>query len=44
MCKFKLGDYVYLQQIITTILDVITQHIILWAKKVFAFNVLLLEG
>ncbi len=41
---FEQGDYVYLQQITPTILDVIARHVILCVQKVLPSGMLLLEG
>jgi hypothetical protein len=42
--RFEQGDYVYLQHITLTILDVIVGCVILCVWKVLPFGVLLLEG
>jgi hypothetical protein len=42
--RFCPGDYVYLQQIAPTTLDVIAGRIILQVRKVLGLGVLLLEG
>ncbi|KAH8953575.1 hypothetical protein BDL97_08G034600 [Sphagnum fallax] len=44
VCGFKLGDYVYLKQITSTTLDVITGCVILHVQEVLPFGILLLEG
>jgi len=41
---FEPRDYVYLQQITPTTLDVIISRVILCVQKVLPFEVLLLEG
>ncbi len=44
ICRFHVGDYVYLQQTTSTTLDVTTGRIILRVQKVLASGVLMLEG
>jgi hypothetical protein len=44
ICRFHVGDYVYLQQIALTMLDVTARCIILRVRKVLASGVLMLEG
>jgi hypothetical protein len=42
--RFHVGDYVYLQQITSTTLDVTAGHTILRVQEVLAFGVFMLEG
>ncbi len=42
VCRFKLGDYVYLQHSTPTMLDVIVRCVILHLEKVLPFGVLML--
>jgi hypothetical protein len=44
ICRFHVGDYVYLQQITPTMLDVTVGRTILRVRKVLASGVLMLEG
>jgi hypothetical protein len=44
VCRFQPGDYVYLQQIAPTTLDVTARRIILRVREVLGSGVLLLEG
>jgi hypothetical protein len=44
VCRFHVGDYVYLQQTAPTTLDVTVGHTILRVREVLAFRVLMLEG
>ncbi len=44
ICRFHVGDYVYLQQTAPTTLDVMASRTILRVQKVLAFGVLMLEG
>jgi hypothetical protein len=44
ICRFHVGDYVYLQQTVPTTLDVTTSRTILRVRKVLAFGILMLEG
>jgi hypothetical protein len=44
ICRFHVGDYVYLQQTAPTTLDVTVGHTILRMREVLAFGVLMLEG
>jgi hypothetical protein len=44
VCRFRLGNYVYLQQTASTTLDVTIGRIILQVREVFGSGVLLLEG
>jgi len=44
ICRFHVGDYVYLQQTIPTTLDVTTCRTIVRVRKVLTSRVLMLEG
>ncbi len=44
ICRFHVGDYVYLQQTAPTTLDVTTGRTILQVREVLAYGVLMLEG
>jgi hypothetical protein len=44
VCKFQLGNYVYLQKPTPIMLDMTIGHVILHVRKVLPSRVLLLEG